>query len=69
MEKTNTIAIASESILLNPLRRKLYSLIAQTPGSNLSKITNALNIASSTLNWHLKRLEKSGLLKSVKNGK
>lgn len=60
--------MSSESILLNPLRRKIYSLVAQSPGSNFSKITNALEIASSTLNWHLKRLENSGLLKSTKIG-
>lgn len=54
------------SVLLHPLRRKIYSMVFQTPGSNFSKISELLQTSNSTLLWHLKRLEKSGYLKSVK---
>jgi len=54
------------SVLLHPLRRQIYSMVVQTPGSNFSKISEILQTSNSTLLWHLKRLEKSGYLKSVK---
>lgn len=56
------------SVLLHPLRRKIYSMIVQTPGSNFSKISDLLQTSNSTLLWHLNRLEKSGYLKSIKIG-
>ncbi|MHA2363405.1 MAG: helix-turn-helix domain-containing protein [Candidatus Hodarchaeales archaeon] len=62
----STDNVSSESILLHPLRRRIYSVVAQAHGSNFSKIADVMNISSSTLSWHLKRLEKSGLLKSGK---
>ena len=54
------------TVLLHPLRRKIYSLVFQSPGSNFSKISDMLNTSSSTLAWHLKKLEESGYLKSLK---
>ncbi|MFW9928052.1 MAG: winged helix-turn-helix transcriptional regulator [Candidatus Thorarchaeota archaeon] len=56
----------TESILLHPLRRKIYSIIAEKPGNSMDKISKALNTASSTIGWHLQRLENAGLLKSGK---
>ena len=56
------------SVLLHPLRRQIYSMIVQTPGSNFSKISDLLKTSNSTLLWHLNRLEKSGYLKSIKVG-
>ena len=54
------------SVLLHPLRRQIYSMVVQTPGANFSRISEILQTSNSTLLWHLKRLEKSGYLKSVK---
>ena len=41
-------------------------MVVQTPGANFSKISELLQRSNSTLLWHLKRLEKSGYLKSKK---
>lgn len=54
------------SVLLHPLRRQIFSMVVQTPGANFSKISELLHTSNSTLLWHLKRLEKSGYLKSKK---
>lgn len=41
-------------------------MVVQTPGANFSKISDLLQTSSSTLSWHLKRLEESGYLRSIK---
>ena len=56
----------TESILLHPMRRKIYSVICLSPCANFTRIAEFLNASGSTLSWHLKRLEFSGLIKSIK---
>ncbi len=55
-------------MLLHPLRRKVYSLIVESPGSYFLKLINVLNTPQGTLSWHIKRLEKEGLIGSIKFG-
>ena len=61
-----SILDSPESILIHPTRRKIYELCVLSPGTNFSKIAEFLEIANSTISWHLKRLEESGLVKSIK---
>ncbi|MHA1983240.1 MAG: winged helix-turn-helix transcriptional regulator [Candidatus Hodarchaeales archaeon] len=61
-----SILDSPESILMHPTRRRIYELCVMSPGTNFSKIAEFLEIANSTISWHLKRLEESGLVKSIK---
>ena len=54
------------SLLLHPLRRKIYSLLAENPGSYFFDLAKYLDLPQGTLNWHLKRLEEDKLIKSLK---
>ncbi len=62
----SNILDSTESILIHPTRRKIYELCVMSPGTNFTKIAEFLKIANSTISWHLKRLEASGLVKSIK---
>ena len=66
-----TMSLASEesenlSLLLHPLRRKIYSILAENPGSYFFDLAKYLELPQGTLNWHLKRLEDDQLIKSLK---
>jgi DNA-binding transcriptional ArsR family regulator len=54
------------SLLLHPLRRKIYSILAENPGSYFYDLAKYLELPQGTLNWHLKRLEEDQLIKSLK---
>ena len=54
------------SLLLHPLRRKIYSILAENPGSYFFDLAKYLELPQGTLNWHLKRLEEDHLIKSLK---
>ncbi|MHA1973277.1 MAG: winged helix-turn-helix transcriptional regulator [Candidatus Hodarchaeales archaeon] len=54
------------SLLLHPLRRKIYSILAENPGSYFFDLAKYLDLPQGTLNWHLKRLEEDNLIKSLK---
>ncbi|MHA1215331.1 MAG: winged helix-turn-helix transcriptional regulator [Candidatus Hodarchaeales archaeon] len=54
------------SLLLHPLRRKIYSILAENPGSYFFDLAKYLDLPQGTLNWHLKRLEEDHLIKSLK---
>ena len=54
------------SLLLHPVRRKIYSILAENPGSYFFNIAKFLELPQGTLNWHLKRLEEDNLIKSIK---
>jgi DNA-binding transcriptional ArsR family regulator len=54
------------SLLLHPLRRKIYSILAENPGSYFFDLAKYLELPQGTLNWHLKRLEEDQLIKSLK---
>ncbi|NHJ02063.1 MAG: winged helix-turn-helix transcriptional regulator [Candidatus Heimdallarchaeota archaeon] len=54
------------SLLIHPLRRKIYSILAENPGSYFFDLAKYLELPQGTLNWHLKRLEEDHLIKSLK---
>lgn len=54
------------SLLLHPLRRKIYSILAENPGSYFFDLAKYLELPQGTLNWHLKRLESDNLIKTLK---
>ena len=56
------------ALLLHPLRRDIYRLVCETPGTYFFEISNVLNAPHGTINWHLRKLEKAGLIKSIKFG-
>lgn len=56
------------SLLMHPLRRSIYQLVCETPGSYFYEIVSALATPQGTLSWHLRMLEKDGLIKSAKFG-
>ena len=53
---------------MHPLRRNIYQLVCETPGSYFYEIVSALATPQGTLSWHLRMLEKDGLIKSAKFG-
>jgi predicted transcriptional regulator len=55
-------------VLLNDLRRNIYNYILENPGVHLREIRRKFDISLSTAMWHLKILEKAGLIKSEKFG-
>lgn len=56
------------SLLMHPLRREIYQLVCETPGSYFYEIVCALAAPQGTLSWHLRMLEKDGFIKSDKFG-
>jgi DNA-binding transcriptional ArsR family regulator len=69
--KGDVVAFTTEepenlSLLLHPLRRRIYSILAENPGSYFFDLAKYLELPQGTLNWHLKRLESDNLIKSLK---
>jgi DNA-binding transcriptional ArsR family regulator len=56
------------SLLIHPLRREIYELVCETPGTYFYEIVSELATPQGTLSWHLRMLEKDGLIKSTKFG-
>ncbi|MHA1530974.1 MAG: winged helix-turn-helix transcriptional regulator [Candidatus Heimdallarchaeota archaeon] len=56
------------SLLMHPMRREIYQLVCETPGSYFYEIVSALAKPQGTLSWHLRMLEKDGLINSQKYG-
>ncbi len=54
------------TLLLHPLRREIYRLVCETPGTYFFELSNLLMAPQGTVNWHLRKLEKAGLLSSEK---
>jgi len=55
-------------ILLNDTRRMIYEFVLDNPGTHLREIIRELKISISTATWHLRVLERAGLLRSKKVG-
>ncbi|WP_457549977.1 winged helix-turn-helix transcriptional regulator [Archaeoglobus sp.] len=55
-------------ILLNDTRRMIYEYILDNPGTHFRDIVRELNISISTATWHIRILEKAGLIKKKKVG-
>ncbi|MFO7836774.1 MAG: helix-turn-helix domain-containing protein [Candidatus Thorarchaeota archaeon] len=54
------------ALLLHPLRRDLYEVLCENPGTYLLELVNILESPLGTLSWHLRVLEREGLIKSMK---
>ncbi|MFX0092013.1 MAG: winged helix-turn-helix transcriptional regulator [Candidatus Hodarchaeota archaeon] len=58
----------SQSLLLHPTRRRIYSLLCENPGTYLFMIAKLLDLPQGTLTWHIHQLERAGYLTSFKFG-
>ena len=54
------------TLLLHPFRRDLYQVLCENPGTYLLELVNLLESPLGTLTWHLRILEREGLVKSLK---
>ncbi|MHA1792928.1 MAG: winged helix-turn-helix transcriptional regulator [Promethearchaeota archaeon] len=63
-----------KALLLHPIRREIYKIIIENPGSYFYDLTKAfgdgsLNPSSpATVQWHLRKLQSAGLIDTVKHG-
>ncbi len=57
-----------EKVLLNDTRRRIYEHILDNPYTHLREIVRELNISISSATWHLRILEKAGLVGKMKVG-
>ncbi|MFQ5976567.1 MAG: winged helix-turn-helix transcriptional regulator [Candidatus Heimdallarchaeota archaeon] len=58
----------SMSLLMHPARRRIYSLVCESPGTYFHRIGEVLEIPAGTLAWHLKKLQEDGLIGTIKHG-
>ncbi|MFB0561776.1 MAG: winged helix-turn-helix transcriptional regulator [Candidatus Lokiarchaeia archaeon] len=56
------------TLLLHPVRREIYRMICEKPGTYFLEIASELATPPGTLSWHLRTLQKSGLIGSFKYG-
>ena len=54
------------TLLLHPFRRDLYQVLCENPGTYLLELVDLLESPLGTLTWHLRILEREGLVKSIK---
>ena len=54
------------ALLLHPFRRDLYQVLCENPGTYLLELVDMLESPLGTLTWHLRILEREGLVKSIK---
>jgi len=54
------------ALLLHPFRRELYEVLCSNPGTYLLELVDILESPLGTLTWHLRILEREGLVKSIK---
>ena len=54
------------ALLLHPFRRDLYQVLCENPGTYLLELVGLLESPLGTLTWHLRILEREGLVKSLK---
>jgi predicted transcriptional regulator len=54
------------ALLLHPFRRDLYQVLCENPGTYLLELVEMLESPLGTLTWHLRILEREGLVKSIK---
>ena len=55
-----------DEVLENDLRREIYNYILDNPGVHLREIQREFEVSLSTVTWHLRILEKAGLIRSSK---
>ena len=54
------------TLLLHPFRRDLYQVLCENPGTYLLELVEMLESPLGTLTWHLRILEREGLVKTIK---
>ncbi|TFG27887.1 hypothetical protein EU528_12095 [Candidatus Thorarchaeota archaeon] len=54
------------ALLLHPFRRELYQVLCSNPGTYLLELVDILESPLGTLTWHLRILEREGLVRSIK---
>ena len=60
--------LRSEMVLDNFLRGQIYGHICENPGLHLNELKKKLELPNGTLVYHLRTLEREGLIKSYQNG-
>jgi len=58
--------INKKDILILKNRNKIYNIISKHPGIHLRKICEEINISDSTIRYHIKYLNKNGLIEEKK---
>jgi len=58
-----------EQILKNEKRHNIYNFILRNPGLHLRELSRNLKIPIATLNYHLRYLEKQGLIEKKSTGR
>ncbi|MEM2959186.1 MAG: winged helix-turn-helix transcriptional regulator [Candidatus Freyarchaeota archaeon] len=56
------------TLLFHPVRREIYRMICEKPGTYFLEIASELATPPGTLSWHLRTLQKAGLIGSFKYG-
>ncbi|MEF8848117.1 MAG: winged helix-turn-helix transcriptional regulator [Candidatus Thermoplasmatota archaeon] len=60
--------VTPENVLDTEVRKNLYDFIEDSPGSHLREIARELDLKPSNASWHLRKLEKTNLIRSRKIG-
>ena len=58
----------TKSLMMNPLRRAIYSELSRRPGLPSGELARALRTSRANINWHLDKLVRAKLLSKVKVG-
>lgn len=53
-------------LLMHPVRREIFKIVSESPGSYFFEIASALELPYGTVSWHLKKLEMSGLVDTMR---
>ena len=53
-------------LLMHPVRREIFRIVSESPGSYFFEIASALELPYGTASWHLKKLEDSGLVDTIR---
>lgn len=54
------------ALLMHPVRREIYKIVSESPGSYFFEIASALELPHGTVSWHLKKLEESELVDTMR---
>ncbi len=53
-------------LLMHPLRRRIYQIVSESPGSYFFEIASELDLPHGTVAWHLKKLAEAGLVSTTR---
>ena len=59
---------STESIFMNPDRRKIFEYLCQKPCSHLRQIAREIKMSPPSAKWHLNKIEERGFIYSIKIG-